>query len=441
MKATHTIPPKEFAARRRTLMQQMAGGIAIVPTNPHHARNRDTEFPFRPDSDFQYLTGFAEPEAVAVLIPGRPQGEYVLFCRERDPAKETWTGRRAGLEGAKASFGADDAFPITDLDDIMPGLLENRAKVFYSLGAHGEFDQRVLGWVNSLRGKVRAGIHVPSEFVDLGHLLHDLRLFKSAAEMKVMRRAADISAEAHCRAMRVCRPGMWEYEIEAELRHEFIRHGARLPAYEPIVGGGANGCILHYVDNNARLNDGDLLLIDAGCELECYAADITRTFPVGGRFTPQQRALYEIVLDAQHAAIDKVRPGNHWNEPHEAAVEVLTAGLLRLGILKGELKQLIDEGAYRPFYMHRTGHWLGMDVHDVGEYKLGDAWRVFEPGMVTTVEPGLYIAAGTPGVDKQWWDIGIRIEDNVLVTRRGHEITTGGVPKSVADVEALMAGA
>ena len=239
-------------------MQQMDGGIAIIPTNPHHARNRDTEFPFRPDSDFQYLTGFAEPEAVAVLIPGRPQGEYVLFCRERDPAKETWTGRRAGLEGARATFGADDAFPITDLDDIMPGLLENRGKVFYSLGAHGEFDQRVLGWVNSLRGKVRAGIHVPSEFVDLGHLLHDLRLFKSAAEMKVMRRAADISAQAHCRAMRVCRPGMWEYEIEAELRHEFIRHGARLPAYEPIVGGGANGCILHYVDNNARLNDGDL---------------------------------------------------------------------------------------------------------------------------------------------------------------------------------------
>ncbi len=433
--------PKEFAGRRRALMQQMDGGIAIVPTNPHHLRNRDTEFPFRPDSDFQYLTGFAEPEAVAVLIPGRPQGEYILFCRERDPAKETWTGRRAGPEGARDHFGADDAFPIADLDDIMPGLLENRGKVFYSLGAHGEFDQRVLGWVNSLRAKVRAGIHVPSEFVDLGHLLHDLRLFKSAAEMKVMRRAAQISAAAHCRAMRVCRPGMWEYQIEAELRHEFIRHGARLPAYEPIVGGGANGCILHYVENNARLNDGDLLLIDAGCELDCYAADITRTFPVNGRFSLQQKALYEIVLDAQHAAIDKVRPGNHWNEPHEAAVEVLTAGLLRLGILRGELRQLIEEGAYRPMYMHRTGHWLGMDVHDVGEYKLGDAWRVFEPGMVTTVEPGLYIPAGMPGVARKWWNIGIRIEDNVLVTRRGHEITTGGVPKAVADIEALMAGA
>lgn len=435
------IPRKEFAARRRQLMQQMDGGIAIVPTNPHHTRNRDTEFPFRPHSDFQYLTGFAEPQAVAVLIPGRAQGEFVLFCRERDPAKETWTGRRAGLEGARAQYGADDAFPITDLDDIMPGLLENRGRVFYSLGEHGEFDQRVLGWVNGLRARVRAGIHVPSEFVDLGHLLHDMRLFKSAAELKLMRRAADISAEAHCRAMRACRPGMMEFQIEAELRHEFIRHGARLPAYEPIVGGGANGCILHYVENNARLNDGELLLIDAGCELDCYAADITRTFPVNGRFSPQQKALYEIVLEAQRAAIDKVRPGNHWNEPHEAAVRVLTAGLLSLGILEGELDQLIADEAYRPMYMHRTGHWLGMDVHDVGEYKLGDAWRVFEPGMVTTVEPGLYIAAGTPGVDRQWWDIGIRIEDNVAVTRRGYEITTGGVPKTVAEIEALMANA
>ncbi|MGK2940954.1 MAG: Xaa-Pro aminopeptidase [Immundisolibacter sp.] len=432
---------KELAGRRRTLMQQMGDGIAIIPTNPHHLRNRDTEFPFRPDSDFFYLTGFAEPEAVAILIPGRPQGEFIVFCRERDPTKETWTGRRAGPEGVMERFGADDAFPIADLDDIMPGLLENRAKVFYSLGADSEFDQRVLGWVNGLRAKVRAGVHVPSEFVDLGHLLHDMRLFKSAAELKVMRRAADISAAAHVRAMRACRPGKMEYEIEAELRHEFIRNGARLPAYEPIVGGGANGCILHYVDNNAVLNDGELLLIDAGCEIDCYAADITRTFPINGRFSPEQTALYELVLDAQLAAIDKVRPGNHWNEPHEAAVWVLTAGLLRLRILKGELTDLIEQGAYRSVYMHRTGHWLGMDVHDVGEYKLGDAWRVFEPGMVTTVEPGLYIAAGTPGVAKKWWNIGIRIEDNVVVTRRGHEVTTGGVPKSVVQIEALMASA
>lgn len=432
---------KELAGRRRTLMQQMGDGIAIIPTNPHHLRNRDTEFPFRPDSDFFYLTGFAEPEAVAILIPGRPQGEFIVFCRERDPTKETWTGRRAGPEGVMERFGADDAFPIADLDDIMPGLLENRAKVFYSLGADSEFDQRVLGWVNGLRAKVRAGVHVPSEFVDLGHLLHDMRLFKSAAELKVMRRAADISAAAHVRAMRACRPGKMEYEIEAELRHEFIRNGARLPAYEPIVGGGANGCILHYVDNNAVLNDGELLLIDAGCEIDCYAADITRTFPINGRFSPEQTALYELVLDAQLAAIDKVRPGNHWNEPHEAAVRVLTAGLLRLRILKGELTDLIEQGAYRSVYMHRTGHWLGMDVHDVGEYKLGDAWRVFEPGMVTTVEPGLYIAAGTPGVAKKWWNIGIRIEDNVVVTRRGHEVTTGGVPKTVAQIETLMASA
>ncbi|WP_372716058.1 Xaa-Pro aminopeptidase [Immundisolibacter sp.] len=432
---------KELAGRRRTLMQQMGDGIAIIPTNPHHLRNRDTEFPFRPDSDFFYLTGFAEPEAVAILIPGRPQGEFIVFCRERDPTKETWTGRRAGPEGVIERFGADDAFPIADLDDIMPGLLENRAKVFYSLGADSEFDQRVLGWVNGLRAKVRAGVHVPSEFVDLGHLLHDMRLFKSAAELKVMRRAADISAAAHVRAMRACRPGKMEYEIEAELRHEFIRNGARLPAYEPIVGGGANGCILHYVDNNAVLNDGELLLIDAGCEIDCYAADITRTFPINGRFSPEQTALYELVLDAQLAAIDKVRPGNHWNEPHEAAVRVLTAGLLRLRILKGELTDLIEQGAYRSVYMHRTGHWLGMDVHDVGEYKLGDAWRVFEPGMVTTVEPGLYIAAGTPGVAKKWWNIGIRIEDNVVVTRRGHEVTTGGVPKTVAQIETLMASA
>jgi Xaa-Pro aminopeptidase len=434
------MPTNEFARRRKQLMRMMGqDAIAILPTAPERLRNRDVEYPYRSDSDFYYLTGFAEPEAVAVLVPGRPQGEYILFCRERDPLMETWNGRRAGTEGAVERFGADDAFPIDDIDEILPGLLESRERVFYTMGASAEFDTRVINWVREIRNRARSGVHAPDEFVALDHLVHDMRLYKSRVEIKQMRTAARIAAAAHVRAMRSCRPGMMEYEVEAEYLHEFRRHGCE-PAYGSIVGGGDNGCILHYRENDAELQDGDLLLIDAGAEYQYYASDITRTFPVNGRFSEPQKLLYNLVLDAQLAAIAEVVPGNHWNAPHDAAVKVLTRGLVKLGLLKGRPAQLIKEGAYRRFYMHRTGHWLGMDVHDVGDYKVGEEWRVLEPGMVLTVEPGLYIPKGSKGVAKKWQGIGIRIEDDVLVTRDGHEVLSKAAPKDVKEIEALMAG-
>ncbi len=429
---------KEFARRRKQLMRMMgADSIAILPTNPEQSRNRDVDFPFRPDSDFYYLTGFPEPDAVAVFMPGRKHGEYLLFCRDRDPKMETWHGRRAGPEGAVERFGADDAFPIGDIDDILPGLLEGHDRVFYTMGTAPEFDKRVIGWVNRIRSESRAGKHAPDEFVSLEHFVHDMRLYKSRAEIKTMRQAANISARAHKRAMQVCRPGMMEYELEAEFLYAFRKAGGE-PAYPSIVGGGENACILHYTENNAPLNDGDVVLIDAGVEHDYYASDITRCFPVNGRFSKAQRAIYELVLAAQLAAIEEVYPGNHWNAPHVAAVKVLTRGLVKLGLLKGRPASLIKEEAYRRFYMHRTGHWLGMDVHDVGDYKVGDAWRELEPGMVLTVEPGLYIPAHSKGVARKWWNIGIRIEDDVLVTRDGYDVLSKAAPKTVDEIESLM---
>ncbi len=431
----------EFARRRRQLMRLMGrDSIAILPAAPVRHRNNDVEYDFRQDSDFWYVTGFAEPESVAVLIPGRAQAEYILFVRDRDPARETWDGRRAGPLGAVRDFGADDAFPITDLDDILPGLLENRERVFYEMGVYADFDQRMVGWVNGLRTQARNGRHPPQEFVALDHVLHDMRLFKSRVEVDVMRESARIASRAHVRAMRFCRPGRKEYEVMAELVHEFRRHNADT-SYHPIVGGGPNSCILHYRENNETLNEGDLLLVDAGCEYQSYASDITRTYPVNGRFTPEQRAVYDVVLEANLAAIEKVRPGNHWNDPHNAAVHVVTQGLVKLGLLKGRVAKLEREGAYRRFFMHRTGHWLGMDVHDVGDYKVGDEWRVLEPGMVMTIEPGIYIPAGSRGVPKRFHDIGIRIEDDVVVTKKGVEVLTARAPKDADEIEAVMAGA
>jgi Xaa-Pro aminopeptidase len=430
--------PKVFERRRRDLMQHMGGGIAIVPTSPVRNRNRDVDFQFRADSDFYYLTHFPEPDACAVLIPGRPQGEYILFCRERNPEKEIWDGLRAGIDGARDRYGADDAFPIDDIDEILPGLLENREKVFYSMGRFPGFDTRLMRWVNEVRGKARNGVHAPGEFVDPNHILHEMRLIKGPDEIRLMKRAAKISCAAHRRAMQACRPGMMEYEVEAELLYEFRKGGSAYPAYPPIVGGGANGCILHYIENASELKSGDLLLIDAGAEFDGYAADITRTFPVSGRFSGEQKALYDIVLAAQLAAIEQVRAGKHWNEPHDTAVRVLTQGLKDLGLLKGDVAGHIENGDYRRFYMHRTGHWLGMDVHDVGDYKIEDQWRLLEPGMTLTVEPGLYIAGGAPGVDERWWNSGIRIEDDVLVTREGSDVLTRDAPKTAADIEALM---
>ena len=432
-----SVPSAEFAQRRQRLMETMGqGAIALIPAAPERTRNRDTHYPYRQDSDFYYLSGFPEPEALMVLMPGS-ESPYTLFCRERDPLMETWNGRRAGVEGAVERFGADAAFPIKELEEKLPELLADRERVYYAMGYQPDFDVRVMEWLNKVRGKVRAGVRAPREFVSVDELIHEMRLRKSDAEIQVMSEAARISAEAHRRAMEVCRPGLTEYEIEAELLHTFRRHKA-VPSYPAIVGGGANGCILHYVENASLLNDGDLLLIDAGAEVDLYAADITRTFPVNGRFSSEQRAVYELVLAAQQAAIDQVRPGRHWNDPHEAALRVLTEGMVELGLLRGEPAELMEKEEYKRFFMHRTGHWLGMDVHDVGNYKDGEQWRTLEPGMVMTVEPGLYIAAGAEGVDERWWNIGIRIEDDVLVTQQGHRVLTDAVPKAAAEVEALM---
>ncbi len=432
--------PTEFERRRRQLMRMMgAGGIAILPAATVRTRSRDVEYRFRQDSDFYYLTGFAEPEAVAVLVPGRAQGEYLMFCRERDATKERWDGSRSGPEGVVERFGADDAFPIEDIDDILPGIMESCSRVYYTMGMYADFDARIADWVNSLRSGLSRGVHTPQEFIALDHLLHDMRLFKGREEIGAMRRAAKISVEAHKRAMRIARPGLYEYEVEAEFRHEFRRNGA-WSAYSPIVASGRNACTLHYVTNECRLQDGDLLLIDAGCELDYYASDVTRTFPVNGRFSPEQLAVYEIVLEAQLAAIEKTVRGNHWNDPHDAAVKVITKGLRKLGLLDGTVPNLVRDAAYREFYMHRTGHWIGMDVHDVGDYKVGDEWRILEAGMVTTVEPGIYLSAGS-NVPKAFRDIGIRIEDDVVVTAKGPDVLSKGLPKMPDDIEKLMQGA
>lgn len=415
------------------------GAIAILPAAPVRTRSRDVEYRYRQDSDFYYLTGFAEPQAVAVLMPGRERGEYLVFCRERHAERERWDGDRAGPDGAVEHYGAGDAFPIDDIDDILPGLIEACERVYYTMGVYPDFDARVTEWVNTLRSRALTGAHTPQEFVSLDHFLHDMRLYKSRAELAAMRRAARVTVAAHRRAMRLAAPGRREYEIEAELLHEFRANGASF-AYPPIVGAGDNACVLHYIANEARLEDGDLLLVDAGCELDYYASDVTRTVPVSGRFTAEQRAVYEIVLEAQLAAIGKTRAGNHWNDPHDAAVRAVTRGLKRLGVLSGTLPRLLKDEAYREFFMHRTGHWLGMDVHDVGDYKVGDEWRLLEPGMVTTVEPGIYIARGS-AAPKRWQGIGVRIEDDVAVTREAPDVLTGALEKAPEDIESQVLAA
>ena len=430
---------KEFAKRRQQLMEIMGqNSIAILPNAEVSSRNRDVDYPYRSDSNFHYLSGFDEPESVIVIVPGRPHGEYLLFCRERKLEKEIWNGYRAGQEGAIKNFNADDSYPISDLDDILPGLLEEREKVFYTMGNIASFDQRIVGFLNHLRQASRQGKHSPTEIIELDHCLNELRLFKSSAEIRAMRKAGEISAKAHIRAMQFTQPGHWEYQVEAEIIHEFMINNCRSSAYPSIVGGGENGCILHYIENNHKLKNNDLLLIDAGAEYDFYAGDITRTFPVNGKFTPSQKALYTIVLNAQKAAIAAVKPGNHWNQPHEAAVRVLTAGLIDIGLLEGELEELIENHSYREFYMHRTGHWLGMDVHDVGDYKVGGEWRLLEPGMVLTVEPGIYIR-DLEHIPKKWHFTGIRIEDDVLVTKTGNEVLSALAPKEIDEIETLMA--
>lgn len=439
MKQTTGITATEFTRRRRQLMR-MAGedAILVLPAAPERVRSHDTHYPYRQDSDFWYLSGFPEPEAVLVLVPGRRHGEALLFCRERDAEREAWDGPRAGQEGAVETFGMDDAYPIDDLDEILPGLLEGRSRVYYHFGRDAEFDLKLIGWVNRVRAQARQGAQPPHEFLELGHLLHELRLFKSKDELKLMQRAADISVRAHVAAMRAAKPGVREYELQADIEREF-RAGDAWPAYNSIVGAGANACVLHYRANTAAAKEGDLVLVDAGAEFRGYAADITRTFPVNGRFTREQRALHDLVCAAQAAALARAKPGTPYEAGHDAAVQALTEGLLKLGLLKGRLEKNLAEGHYKRFYRHKTGHWLGLDVHDVGDYRVDGESRVLEPGMVLTVEPGLYVAVDDPTVDERWRGIGMRIEDDVVVTRDGNEVLTAAMPKEIADVEALLA--
>lgn len=430
--------PTVFAPRRARLAARMGEGVAIVPTSPERLRNRDAHYPYRYDSYFYYLSGFPEPEAVMVQIAGKAP-RSILFCRDKDIEREIWDGFRFGPAAAREVFGFDECFSISEIDTRLPQLLADQPALYCHLGSDEHWDARVLGWLNAVRAQVRSGVSAPAAIHDLHGLLDDMRVIKDAHELAAMRRAAEISTAAHSRAMRAARTARYEYEIEAELLHEFRRGGAPAPAYTSIVAGGANSCVLHYVANDAPLHHGDLLLIDAGCEVDGYASDITRTFPVSGRYSAAQRDIYEMVLAAQAAAIAATRPGALWNEPHDAAVRVLAQGMIDFGLCHGSLDKVIENGDYRQFYMHRTGHWLGLDVHDAGDYKRDNAWRALEPGMVLTVEPGCYIRPAE-GVPPQFVNIGIRIEDDVLVTDAGVEVLTRATPKTVAEIESLMRG-
>ena len=429
---------KPFAQRRKRLARSLGDGVVILPTAPERARNADSHYDYRWDSSFFYLTGFREPEAVLVIVPGRKPRE-ILFCREKTPEREIWDGFRYGPELAREVFGFDEARPIAELDAAIPEIIANHEVIHTPVGASAEWDGRVAGWLNAVRAKVRTGVTAPGQIRDVRAEVNDMRLVKDAHELAIMRRAGEISSGAHMRAMRAARPGRREYEVEAEIIHEFCRHGARSPAYGSIVATGANACVLHYRENDAQIQPGDLMLIDAGCELDSYASDITRTFPVDGRFTAPQRDIYELVLASQEAAIKAVKPGAEFIAYHDAATRVLVRGLIDLKLCKGSVDQVLENGSYKQFYMHRTGHWLGLDVHDAGDYMIKGKWRKLEPGMVLTVEPGLYIRPA-PGVPKAFWNIGVRIEDDVAVTAKGHEILTPDCPKKVKDVEAAVRG-
>ena len=438
-----------YAERRARVLRQMhekGGGVAILPTAREVMRNADADFPYRHDSSFYYLTGFTEPEAVLVLVAGKTD-QSILFCREKNEEREIWDGYRHGPEAARETFGFDAACAVSQLDAEMAKLLADAPAVFYALGADPALDEHVRRWLDGVRAQARSGVSAPSAAFDLRGMLNEMRLVKDAGEIAIMQRAADIASAAHVRAMKLAQPGRREYELEAELLHEFRRNGSQYPAYGSIVATGNNACVLHYRASDAVLKDGDLVLIDAGCELDSYASDITRTFPANGRFSPAQRELYEIVLAAQQAAIAATAPGRHFMEGHDAAVKVLAQGMLDTGLLDkdkvGSFDDVIAKGDYRKFYMHRTGHWLGMDVHDVGDYREREAqgtekpWRQLQPGMVLTVEPGIYVRPA-PGVPDQYWNIGIRIEDDAVVTQTGCEILTRNAPKSIDDIEALM---
>jgi Xaa-Pro aminopeptidase len=425
-----------YVQRRTRLLKQMQRGIAIIRTAPEVARNADTHYGYRHDSNFYYLSGFTEPEAVLVLIAG-DENKTILFCREKNLEREIWDGHRVGPDAAPEQFGFDAAYPVEQLDEKLAELMGNQPVLFYPLGSDAEWDQRILKVRGEVQAKVRSGIRAPDEIRDVRALLNEMRLFKDEHELDIMRRAAAISTAAHQRAMQFTRPDRFEYQVEAELLHEFCSHGARHPAYTSIVAGGANACVLHYVGNNAKLRDGDLLLIDAGCELDGYASDITRTFPVNGKFSAAQKDVYEIVLAAQAAAIAAAKPKQTWNAPHDAALRVLAQGFIDLKLCHGSVDEVLQNESYKKFYMHRTGHWLGMDVHDVGDYKINNEWRALQPGMVLTVEPGCYIRPADD-VPMALWNIGIRIEDDVVITAQGNEVLTDAAPKTVAAIEELM---
>ncbi len=433
------IKNKEYATRRQHLMEIVGDeSVVIVRAAPHRIRNNDVRYPYRQDSDFLYLSGFSEPEAMIVLLPKGKQGRSVLFCRERDPHREMWDGLMAGTEGAVEQYGFDEAYPISEIGKRLPQMLHGRERVCYDLGKDPDFDHLLIGWMNEFRAKTRKKFHAPDEIIALGHSLHEMRLFKSRKEISVMRKSARIAAAAHRRAMQVCKPGMNEAEIHAELMHTFTANQCET-SYIPIVAGGANACVLHYISNRDPLNDGDLLLIDAGAEYDGYASDITRTFPVNGKFTGPHKDLYQVVLSAQLEAIDAVRSGIPWEHVHETAVRVATAGMIDLGILSGSLDEALEEEYFKDYYVHNTGHWLGLDVHDVGEYEIDGHSRVLEPGMVFTVEPGIYIPPGAKAVDKTWRGMGIRIEDNVVVTKDQADVLTADICKTIGDIEELMA--
>ena len=433
------IKQKEYAKRRLQLME-IAGeeSVIIVHAAAQKIRNNDAGYPYRQDSDFLYLSGFSEPGAMMVLLPEDKGGHSILFCRERDPHREMWDGLMAGTEGAVEQFGFDEAFPISEMEKRLPRLLRGRERIYYDLGKTPDFDQLLIGWMNDFRAKTRKKFLAPDEIIALDHSLHEMRLFKSRTEVTTMRKSARIAASAHQRAMQVCKPGMNEAEIHAELLHTFTRNQCEA-SYIPIVGGGANACVLHYISNRDRLNDGDLLLIDAGAEYDGYASDITRTFPVNGKFSGPQRDLYQVVLAAQLKAIEQVRAGNPWDHVHETAVQVATEGMIDLGILKGSLEEALEEEHFKDYYVHNTGHWLGLDVHDVGEYEIDGHSRVLEPGMVLTVEPGIYIPETATVVDEIWHGMGIRIEDNVVVTRDEADVLTSDICKTIDDIQELMA--
>lgn len=436
------IKMSEFQKRRTKLMEKIGSeGVVLIPAASECYRNHDALYPYRQNSDFYYLTGFNEPEAVLILSPGREEGEFVLFNRKKDLAKEIWDGFRVGQEAACKEYLANQAFPISELEIYLPQFLLGKKTLHYPLGMNDDFDQIVFKALNAVRGQIRGGKIYPTVFSDVMPTLHEMRLIKSAEEIALMKKAAQISARAHTRAMQICRPGMYEYELEAELMHEFFKNGARASAYTSIIGSGGNSCVLHYVSNNKQMQAGELVLIDAGAEYQNYAADITRTFPVNGKFTGEQRAIYEIVLAAQEAALQEIKPGVSWHVAQDVIVKILTQGLLDLGILKGNLADLIEQQAYFSFYMHRSGHWLGLDVHDVGQYRQNGEWRMLQPGMVLTVEPGLYLSSFIPDLAEKWHHIGVRIEDDVVVTANGCDILSKDVPKSIADIEALMASA